>query len=95
MDQQTLRSLLEQLHQEISVNPPTDNRSRELLLNLQRDIEQAVMPDATNIAAPSSASKTHPIRERVQEAAASYEGTHPQAAAALERVMTLLSNFGL
>ena len=91
MDQQTLRSLLEQLHQEISANPPTDDRSRELLLNLQRDIERAVAPDA----APSSASATHPIRERVQEAAASYEGTHPQAAAALERVMTLLSNFGL
>ena len=35
------------------------------------------------------------LRERLQESIAGFEGSHPQSAAALERVLVLLSNFGL
>ena len=35
------------------------------------------------------------LRARLQDAVAGFESTHPQSAAALERVMVLLSNFGL
>ena len=88
MDSQNLRSLLEQLHQEIAANPPTDERSRELLLGLQQDIQRSV---GDTPAAP----EVHGLRERVQEILAGYEGKHPQSVAAWERVFTLLSNFGL
>lgn len=89
MDSQNLRSLIEQLHQELSANPPTDERSRELLAGLQQDIERGVGET------PPAAPEVHGLRERVQEILAGYEGAHPQSVAAWERVFTLLSNFGL
>ena len=96
MDQHALRSLLEQLHLELATNPPTDDRSRQLLHTLQADIERAVAPassgdEANAPVAPPPAD----LRARLQEAVAGFEGTHPQSVAALERVMVLLSNFGL
>ena len=95
MDQQALRSLLEQLHLELAANPPTDDRSRQLLHELRADIERAVAPAPSGD--PTDPHAAHPadLRARLQDAIAGFEGTHPQSAAVLERVMVLLSNFGL
>ena len=95
MDQQALRSLLEQLHLELASNPPTDDRSRRLLHELQADIERAVAPAPGSAPGETPAAPPADLRARLQNAVASFEGTHPQTTAALERVMVLLSNFGL
>lgn len=92
MEGQKLRSLLEQLHAELAANPPTDDHSRHLLLELQRDIERATGDVAGSDAPPMPPAN---LRERLQESIAGFEGSHPQSAAALERVLVLLSNFGL
>ena len=95
MDQQNFRSLLEQLHRELADNPPTDDRSRQLLLDLQQDIERAISPAALDDGVAVSAPEPQNLRERLRERIAGFEGSHPQSAAALERVLVLLSNFGL
>ncbi len=95
MDQPSLRALLEQLHHELATNPPTDDRSRQLLHELQADIGRAIEAAPGNEPGePPAAAPSH-LRARLQDAVAGFEGTHPQSAAALERVMVLLSNFGL
>ena len=95
MDPQNLRALFEQLHGELAANPPTDEAGRRLLLELQADIERALAPAGSGDDAAAPASSPHALRERLQAAVAGFEGAHPQSAAALERVMVLLSNFGL
>ena len=95
MDNETLRLLLAQLHRELVANPPTDERSRQLLVALQGEIERSMSAAPSDRSAHEVFVETGNLRERVQEAMARFEGSHPQAAGALERVMTLLSNFGL
>lgn len=95
MDQQNLRALLEQLHGELAANPPTDERSRQLLLELQADIERTLPRAGASDDAAALAPPPRDLRERLQQTIAGFEGAHPQSAAALERVLVLLSNFGL
>lgn len=95
MDPQTLLSLLQQLHRELSENPPTDDRSRQLLLDLRRDIEKTIALTPTDESTATPIREPSNLRGRLQESIAGLEGSHPQATAALERVLVLLSNFGL
>ena len=94
MDQEHLRALLEQLHGELSWGDALDDRSRQLLLNVQADIRSAVEPTPTGNS-PVLPADQQQRQGRFQEAMVALEGTHPQLAAALEQGMVALSNLGL
>ena len=95
MDPSRLRVLLEELHAELSRNPPTDARGQELLHEIREDLARYDAPvDALPPDAPA-AEPPHTLRGRLQAAAAGLEVSHPQLAAAIEQTMVALSNMGL
>ena len=86
-----LRELLEELHVELSRNPPADERGRELLRGLREDIARY------DAATPATPGETHPqgLRGRLQEMVVSLEESHPQLTSTIEQAMVALSNMGL
>ena len=96
MDQEHLRALLEQLHGELAQGSALDDRSRQLLLNVQSDIQRAVEPTAVanGSTAPVLPASQQERQGRFQEAIVALEASHPQLAAALEQGMVALSNLG-
>ena len=99
MDQEHLRTLLAQLHGELSHPETLDDRSRQLLLDVQADIRRAVEPSTapagTGEPASLPADEQQNRQGRFQAAMVALEGSHPQLASALEQGMTALSNLGL
>lgn len=103
MEQQNLRALLEQLHQELSRTATLDERGHELLAHVRRDIERLdatvpmAAPDAATspAAAPLSPEEHEEMQGRWQTAVVDFEGSHPVIARGLERMAVILSNFGL
>ena len=93
MDQEHLRTLLEQLQAELSQNTALDDHSRQLLLNAQEDIRRAVEQPA-NGEAPALPADQQPTQNRLQAAMVALEASHPQLASALEKGMVALSNLG-
>ena len=89
-----LRELLEELHVELSRNPPADERGREMLQGLREDIARY---DAAAAAAPATGAEVHPqgLRGRLQEMVAGLEESHPQLTSTIEQAMVALSNMGL
>ena len=92
MDHEHLRALLEQLHAELAHGGALDDRSRQLLLNVQADLRRAVEPAADT---PSLPADQQARQGRLQAAMVALEATHPQLASALEQGMVALSNLGL
>ena len=94
MDQEHLRALLEQLQGELSQGQILDDRSRQLLLNVEADIRRVVepTPDRTSPLLPPDQQER---QGRFQAAMVALEGSHPQLASALEQGMVALSNLGL
>ena len=96
MDQEHLRALLEQLHGELAQGSALDDHSRQLLRNVQSDIQRAVEPPTVT---DSSTAPILPVDQqgrqgRFQAAIVALEASHPQLAAALEQGMVALSNLG-
>ncbi len=89
MEPQPLRESLEKLHRELSQAPSLNERGRQLLAEVRRDL------DRLHAGAPVSAEEHGQIRERWQSAVVNFEGSHPQIARGLERMANILSNFGL
>ncbi len=84
---QNLRERLEQLHAELAKTDSVDERSREALESLARDI-QALLEQSD---APPHASLT----ERISQATRDFEKSHPRLSATLGRVADALSNLGI
>lgn len=99
MDQEHLRALLAQLHGELARGGTLDDRSRQLLVDVQADIQRAVESPAAATAGgaptPLPASEQQSRQSRFQAAMVALEGSHPQLASALEQGMVALSNLGL
>ena len=91
MDQQHLRELLGQIHDELARGETLDDRSRQLLQAVHDDIERvAATPEGT----PPDGEPPQ-LRGRLQEAVIRFETSHPKLAANLEQTMNALSNLGL
>jgi hypothetical protein len=93
MTTDALRTLREQLHIELSGDTPIDPERRALLLDVKTEIDHLLArePAATEL----SAAETQDLQGRLQSAAVTFEGSHPQLASALERALLVLSNMGL
>jgi len=89
MPRTALRERLAELHAELEQSPQVDDESRRLLATLADDIH-AVLDDEH--ADPNA---HHPLGERLSDAVREFEESHPQLAAAINRVATTLSNLGI
>ena len=84
---QNLRATLEQLHAELAKTESVDERSREALESLLRDIQTLL---------EHSGARPHPsLRERLSQATRDFEESHPTLSATLGRVADALSNLGI
>lgn len=79
---------LDQLHRELAESPALDERGREILAEVHRDIRR--FDDA-----PPAPDERDQIQNRWQSAVVEFEGSHPQLAQGLEQMANILSNFGL
>ncbi len=84
---ETLRERLDQLHAELAKTESVDERSREALESLLRDI-QALLEQSGAQPQPS-------LRERLSQATRDFEESHPTLSATLGRVADALSNLGI
>ena len=82
-----LERQLEELHAELARTQSLDPKSRELLADVQRDIESALSRSQEPAAGT--------LRERLEAAIAHFETTHPVLTATMGRVIDQLANMGI
>jgi hypothetical protein len=90
MDDQELRSLLEQLHAEIERSATVDEKERELLTHLAADI-RVLLARSEGEENPTEPS----VVKRLEEAVDQYEITHPDLTMLLSKLLAILSNAGI
>lgn len=90
MEKQEFRTLLEQLRHEIEHADTVDEKGRELLSGLQSDIHELL--ERSEVPQAQSASSTV---LRLEETIAHLEIDHPTLTAALEQLLSALSNAGI
>jgi hypothetical protein len=87
MNSETLKKTLASLHQELGSASTLDEKSRQRLQVLMRDL------DALGTSAGSGPDTLH--RQRVEELAVEFEVDHPTLAAVLRQLIDLLGKAGL
>lgn len=85
MDDKHLDSLLEKVHAELQSVDRVDEEEREMLLNLEQDIQDLL----------DRAGKTPSILERFQRAMERFEVKYPTLTTLLSEISTILSNAGI
>lgn len=90
MDEQNLRKLLEQLHQELETNQNIDENGRDLLRHLGRDINEFL--DGTTQGQEGS---HHSLLEQLEESIRYLEVTHPTVTLTLSKILESLSTAGI
>jgi hypothetical protein len=78
------RELLEQLHSDLEKVEPTDEQGQQLLDDTRAEIQRALEDDDDDS-----------LVERLEDAVAHFEGTHPDLTTTLMVVIDTLSNMGL
>ncbi len=89
MGHDRLDETLRRLHAELSENPTISRESRELLEEIARDIQS--LADAP----PISRRETSPFVDRLREATARFEESHPSLAEVVARLSDVLSKMGI
>jgi hypothetical protein len=90
MDDQELRSLLEQLHAEIEGSDTVDEKERELLQHLGADIRDLLARSGGEGNPPEPS-----VVRRLEDAVDHYEITHPDLTMLLSKLLAILSNAGI
>ncbi|RJP46133.1 MAG: DUF4404 family protein [Anaerolineaceae bacterium] len=88
MTEQTLRDLLDRLHDELQRTESVDEKGRDLLRDLDVDI-RALLERSGEADADDS------VLERFQSAMDHFELTHPKLTMALSEMMNALNNAGI
>ena len=88
MTDKNLSELLEQLHSELASTEVLDDKGREMLRDLNADIQKLLERSEGGDSDDS-------LLERVQESIDHFEVTHPTLTSALSHIMTALSNAGI
>jgi hypothetical protein len=86
MTDQKLRELLDQLHNELEHTDSVDEKGREMLSHLNKDIQRFIDPAEED---------DETIFERIQDAIDHFEVDHPNITAALSQMLNTLSNAGI
>jgi hypothetical protein len=90
MDDQGLRKLLEQLHQEIENTDMIDEKGQELLNDLGNDIQELLKRSQKEQPQPSLSTVS-----RIEETINYFEASHPTLTTTLAEIMTILGNAGI
>lgn len=90
MSQKELRERLARLHSELSQTNAVDDRARELLASVQKDIEELLERPAEGKPEEHAS-----LLDRLREAARHFEGSHPALTTAMGRVIDTLANMGI
>jgi hypothetical protein len=90
MTDEKLRTLLEQLHEELERTQSVDEKGQELLRDLNTDI-RGLLDRTGEDGSRADAS----VVQRLQSAIDHLEVTHPTLTMALSEIMTVLSNAGI
>jgi hypothetical protein len=85
MDEQELRKLLEQLHDEIERTDTVDEKGRELLTHVSTDIRELLARSGGG----------QPALSRMQEAVDHLEVTHPTLTMLMSQILAILNNAGI
>jgi len=88
MKDDNLTQLLEQLHRELENTKALDDKGRELLRDLNADIQKLLQRSDEEDSDDS-------LLERLQAAIDHFEVTHPTLTSALSHIMTSLNNAGI
>lgn len=87
---QGLRDRLEQLHAELQRTESVDEETRALLNSLMEDTRHLMEHEGEELT-----ERHHTLNERLTEALARFEGTHPDLAYVMARVIDTLSGLGI
>jgi hypothetical protein len=88
MSDAQLRQRLAELHTELERGPDIDDESRRLLEALTSDIRRVLDRE-------ERADDEAPLTEQLTEGVRRFEESHPELAAALNRIANALSNLGI
>lgn len=88
MSDESLRDLLERVHERLSGDGALDARSRELLKTLMHDIERA-------LAQPGKGGQKSDAALRLEALAVKFESDHPALAGVLRQLMDALGKAGI
>jgi hypothetical protein len=90
MEEQELRKLLEQLHNEIEQTQSVDEKGRDLLQDLGSDIRELLARSGQdNLEARPS------VLKRMEDSVSYLEVTHPTLTNTLSKILESLSNAGI
>jgi hypothetical protein len=89
MSDESLRELLERVHQRLSGDRALDARSRELLKTLMHDIERALAQQA------STSSQKLDAVPRLEALAVKFESEHPALAGVIRQLVDALGKAGI
>ena len=89
MDKQTLRGQLQELHAELQQVESLDVNEREMLQNLARDVQEALRREDDRTQHYSS------LGDRLREAVAQVEASHPRATMLMRQVIDELAYMGI
>jgi hypothetical protein len=89
MDNETLREQLEQLHGELRQTETVDARQRELLKTLEGDIQELLGREQ------NQPHHYRGLRERLNQAVAQLEASHPQITLLMRRAIDSLAYLGV
>ena len=89
MDKQQLRGQLEELHAELQQVESFDAKEREMILNVARDVQEILGREGDQTQHYSS------LGERLREAVAQLEASHPRATMLMRQVIDHLAFLGI
>ena len=90
MEKTRLRNLLRQLHEELETADSVGPEARELLANVNDDIEELLERSET-----AADGEEPTLKNKLDEAVVEFENSHPQLAYTIERIVQSLSNMGI
>jgi hypothetical protein len=91
MDDQELRKFLEQLHTEIEHTQTIDENGRQLLHNLETDINELLKRSESDPLPPAQSSTI----QRLEDSINYFELSHTTLTSQLTKLLSILSNAGI
>ena len=88
MTNKNLSELLEQLHDELGKTQAMDEKGRQLLRNLDADIQKLLL-------CSEGTETDESFLKSLQDAIDHFEDSHPALTSALSHMLTILSNAGI
>ena len=95
MEKEEFRDILEKLHNELKAIQSVDERGRELLMLLMKDIKQILEPSNGYQTCEHRTRDENTLKDRLSNAINYFEESHPTLSLAMKKVIDTLSNMGI